>query len=353
MAITITGVGSCIPEKRVENSGFLEHEFMDKKGAPIDSPNDVIVKKFEAITGIRERRYAEDDQVTSDMATIAAEKAIADAGVNPEELDYLIIGQNFGDITHGSHQTDQVPSIAARVKHNLRIKNPSCVAYDVVFGCPGWLEGMIQAQAFIKAGMAKKCLVIGAEALSRVVDCHDRDTMIFADGAGATILEKTDGDNGVLAHVSASYTYSEALYLSYDCSYHEEKAKDNIRYIKMAGRKIYNFSLTKVPQAMKDCLDKSGQPIEKLKKIFIHQANEKMDDAICERFYKLYDMAVPEHIMPMSIHELGNSSVATLPTLLDMVRRDEFQNHQIEKGDIVMFASVGAGMNINAMIYQV
>lgn len=353
MAITITGVGSCIPEKRVKNSDFLGHEFIDKKGVPIDSPNDVIVEKFECITGIRERRYAEDNQVTSDMATIAAEKAIKDAGVNPEELDYLIVGQNFGDIKHGSHQTDQVPSLASRVKHNLRIKNPSCVAYDVVFGCPGWLEGMIQAQAFIRAGMAKKCLVIGAEALSRVVDCHDRDTMIFADGAGATILEKTDGSNGVLAHVSASHTYSESLYLNYDCSYHKEKAKDKVRYIKMAGRKIYNFSLTKVPQAMKDCLDKSGYPIEKLKKIFIHQANEKMDDAICERFFKLYDMKVPEHIMPMSIHELGNSSVATLPTLLDMVRRDEFQNHQVEKGDIVMFASVGAGMNINAMIYQV
>lgn len=352
MSIVITGVGSYIPEIVKKNTDFLDHKFVDKKGTLIDQPNEIVVEKLKKITGIEERRYARKDQVASDIASIAAERAIKDAGIDPEELDYLIVGQNFGDIREGSNQTDQVPSIAARVKHKLRIKNPSCVTYDVIFGCPGWLEGVIQAQAFIKAGMAKKCLVIGAETLSRVVDKHDRDSMIFADGAGATIIEESDQPGGILAHETASFTYSEAPYLNYEVSEHKEEALSKTQYVKMSGRRIYNFALTRVPNAMKSCLDKSGKSIDDLKKLFMHQANEKMDEAMCERFYKLYDKEAPDNIMPMNIHKLGNSSVATLPTLLDMVRHGQIEGHQLEKGDILIFASVGAGMNLNAMVYQ-
>lgn len=352
MSIAFTGVGSYIPENRIENSAFLNHHFVHIDGSAIDEPNEVIVEKLKKITGIEERRYGSDEQVTSDLATLAAEKAIEDAGIDAESLDYIIVGQNFGDVKKGSSQVDQCPSLASRVKHNLRIKNNSCVAYDIIFGCPGWLEGVIQAQAFIKAGMAEKCLIIGAEMLSRVVDANDRDSMIFADGAGAVVVEKGAHQGGILAHETASFTYSETPYLGYGRSYNEKKSKDETKYIKMSGRKIYNFSLTRVPQAMKDCLAKSGKSIDDLKKIFIHQANEKMDEAIIKRFYNLYDKAVPDNIMPMNISKLGNSSVATIPTLLDMVRKGVLENHNLNKGDLLMFASVGAGMNINALIYQ-
>ena len=134
----------------------------------------------------------EDNQTTSQIATIAAQRAIEDAKIDPETLDYIIFAHNFGDVKKGTIQGDMLPSLAAKVKYNLRIKNPKCVAYDMLFGCPGWVESVIQAQAFIKAGMAKKCLVIGAETLSRVVDPHDRDSMIYSDGAGATIIEGTN-----------------------------------------------------------------------------------------------------------------------------------------------------------------
>lgn len=120
----------------------------------------------------------------------------------------------------------------------------------------------------------------------------------------------------------------------------------------MYGRKIYEFALNHVPAAMKSCLDKSGLGIDDVKKILIHQANEKMDEAIIHRFYKLYNKSVPKDIMPMSIHELGNSSVATVPTLFDLLIRGEIQNQEIHKGDVMIFASVGAGMNINAFIYR-
>ena len=175
--------------------------------------------------------------------------------------------------------------------------------------------------------------------------------MIYADGAGATIIEASDKNGEILTHASATYAYDEANYLFFGPSY-SEKDKSGNNYIKMHGRKIYEFAVTNVPAAMKECLDSSGLSITDVKKIFIHQANEKMDEAIVKRFYKAYGMQMPEGIMPMNIKENGNSSVATIPTLFDMVKNGKLENHSITKGDVVIFASVGAGMNINAIIYR-
>lgn len=351
MSIKITGSGSYIPTQIVTNTDFARHQFLNEDGSTFAVPNDVIAEKFKDITGIEERRYVENNLTTSDIAFFAAQKAIEDAKIDPETLDYIIMAHNFGDVRHGAIQGDTVPSIASRVKHKLKIRNPKCVGYDVMFGCPGWIEGMIQAQAFIKAGMAKKCLVIGAETLSRVVDIHDRDSMIYSDGAGATVLELTEGDGGFLAHESASFTFEESEFLFFGKSYNVDH-DPNVRYLKMYGRKIYEFALTNVPLAMKTCLEKSGIPITDLKKILIHQANEKMDEAIVQRFYKLYKQAAPENVMPMNIKKLGNSSVATIPTLYDLILKGEIENQELHEGDVVLFASVGAGMNINAFVYR-
>jgi 3-oxoacyl-[acyl-carrier-protein] synthase-3 len=120
----------------------------------------------------------------------------------------------------------------------------------------------------------------------------------------------------------------------------------------MHGRKIYEFALNQVPKAMKECLENSGIDIRDIKKILIHQANEKMDQAIIQRFYKLHNQTPPDEVMPMSIHKLGNSSVATVPTLYDLLVKGELGNHSIKKGDVILFASVGAGMNVNAIVYK-
>ncbi|WNM20094.1 3-oxoacyl-ACP synthase III family protein [Flavobacterium capsici] len=352
MNIKITGSGSYIPTEVVSNIDFAKHVFLNDDGTPFPHPNDVVAQKFLEITGIQERRYVKDDLLTSDIATIAAKIAIEDAKIDPETLDYIIMAHNFGNVKKGAIQSDMLPSLAARVKHDLRIKNPKCVAYDMLFGCPGWVESVIQAWAFIKAGMAKKCLVIGAETLSRVVDLHDRDSMIYSDGAGATIIEATDDDSGILAHESASFTYDEAHYLFFGNSFNTEHDPD-VRYIKMYGRKIYEFALSEVPKAMAACLEKSGVDISQVKKVLIHQANEKMDEAIIQRFYRIYKQQTPEGIMPMSIHKLGNSSVATVPTLYDLLIKGNLENHSLSKGDIILFASVGAGMNVNAIVYKV
>lgn len=351
MNIHITGTGSYIPEIIKKNSDFSNHSFFSVEGDPIETPTDVIVDKFKAITGISERRYANNSLLTSDLGAKAAEKAIKNAKIDPETIDYIICAHNFGDVKSDAIQSDILPCLAARIKHILKIKNPKCVAYDILFGCPGWVEGVIQAHAFIKAGIAKKCLVIGAETLSRVVDEYDRDSMIYADGAGASIVEISDNKGGIICHESASYTHDEVYHLFFGNSNNKDQNK-NVRFIKMYGRKIYEFALNNVPNALKNCLDKSGYKINDVKKILIHQANEKMDEAIVKRFYRLYKTPVPEKIMPMTIHKLGNSSVATVPTLFDLIRKDKLKDHKLSKGDIIIFASVGAGMHINAIVYK-
>lgn len=351
MKIKITGIGSYIPEIKVANTDFGNHVFLNEDGSSFAYPNDVVIEKFKSITGIEKRRYAAPDQCSSDLAFLASIKAIENARIDPETIDYIIFAHNFGDVKYGSNQSDMIPSLATRVKHKLQIKNPKCVAYDILFGCPGWIEGVLQANAFIKSGMAKRCLVIGSETLSRVVDPHDRDSMIYSDGAGATIIEASDDETGMLSYENATYAYDEANYLFFGKSYNPDLPEDT-RYIKMHGRKIYEFALSQVPAAMKSCLDQSGLDIDDVKKILIHQANEKMDEAIIHRFYKLYGKSVPKDIMPMSIHELGNSSVATIPTLLDLLIRGKIENQELNKGDILIFASVGAGMNINAFVYR-
>ncbi len=350
----ITGTGSYIPCIVQKNADFLNKRFLNEDGSDFAYDNQTIIEKFKAITGIEERRYAKDEYTSSDLAFFAAEKAIADAGIDKETLDYIIVAHNFGDVKRKAIQSDILPSLASRVKHKLRIKNPSCVAYDILFGCPGWVEGMVQAHAFIKAGMAKKVLVIGSETLSRVVDEHDRDSMIYSDGAGATVVEAVEEESprGVLSHITQTDTYDEAYYLYFGKSFNKDH-DENVRYIKMYGRKIYEYALSNVPNAMKKAMDASGEPIENLKKIFIHQANEKMDEAMIKRFYRLYHMPVPEGIAPMSIHDLGNSSVATIPTLYDNVRHNNVAGHTVKQGETLIFASVGAGMNINAMVYRV
>ena len=184
MRSIITGTGAYIPTIVKTNRDFMIHGFYDEQQLPIQIDPETIARKFETITGIQERRYATSQMNCSDMAAYAAEQALNDSGCNWEEIDQIIVAHNFGDVVKHTIQTDVIPSIASRVKHKLGIKNPNCVAYDILFGCPGWLQGMIQGHLFMVAGAAKKCLVIGAEALSRVLDPYDRDSMIFADGAG-------------------------------------------------------------------------------------------------------------------------------------------------------------------------
>ncbi len=351
----ITGTGSYIPTRRVKNEEFNNTEFYDTDGTKLNKTNEEIIDKFLEITTIAERRYVTDDLVTSDIAYFAAHDAILSAKIDKESLDYIIVAHNFGDVKSNNSRLDIVPSLAARVKYRLQIENPNTIAYDIPFGCPGWLQGIIQGDYFIKSGDAKKVLVIGADTLSRISDPHDRDSMLYADGAGATILEakKSETPIGILAHKTRSDTQIHSKMLFMGKSYNPNIENKNDVFLKMNGRKLYQYALENVPQAIESCLEKSGTHINDISKVLIHQANGKMDDAILKRLYRLYKIKdIPENIMPMTVSWLGNSSVATVPTLLDLILKNKLEPHKIQAGDIVVLASVGAGMNINTIVYK-
>lgn len=346
--------GSYIPEVIIKNADFLGHRFFERTGLPVTKDNATVIEKFREIAGIEERRYAKPEQKASDLGYLAAKDALESSGIDAETLDYIIVAHNFGDVAHGSNQSDLVPTLASRIKYLLGIKNPDCVAYDLPFGCPGWVQGVIQADYFIRSGDAKQCLVIGAETISRVIDAHDRDSMLYSDGAGAVIVQAADDvAGGILSHKTQTYASEHAMLLTMDGSYVPENADENEIFLKMNGRKLYEFALTQVPLVIKSALDKAGVHLSEIKKVLIHQANDKMDNAILQRLFKLYNLEnTSESIMPMTISWLGNSSVATVPTLLDLIQKNKMPGQQINKGDKVVIASVGAGMNINAMIYQ-
>jgi len=350
----ITGTGSYIPEIKIENSNFLSNTFFEKNGEKVSRSTNYVIEKFREITGIEERRYANENQSASDLGYLAAVEAIQDANIDKESLDYIIVAHNFGDVEHGSNRSSMVPTLASRIKALLKIVNPDCVAYDLPFGCPGWVEALIQANYFIKSGDAKRCLVIGTETLSRIIDPFDRDSMIYSDGAGAVVVEaKENSSKGIIAHKTQTHAFQHAELLKMDRAYLVDPSNKADLYIKMNGRKVYEFALNNVPIAIKAALDKVGVPISQIKKVLIHQANEKMDNAILERLFQLYGVSeIPKNIMPMTIGWLGNSSVATIPTMLDLILKGDLPNHEIHAGDTVVIASVGAGMNINAVVYQ-
>lgn len=351
MFVKFLGTGHVLPGTKVTNSDFLNHTFYDDNGEvyPMEMP--VLLSKFEEITGIGERRYARDEERASDLGAIAAKVAVEEAGIDKNTIDLVITAHNFGDMDKGTGRTDILPSLSSRIKHLLDIRNDACIPFDILFGCPGWIQGVLLAEMYLVTGRAKRALVVGCETLSRAVDPFDRNGMIFADGAGACVMELSDSP-GILGSAVMNKAADEAYYL-YEGVSQRPGEDEHDRFIKMKGRKIYEFALKYVPDAMKAAMDKAGVEAKDLDKIFMHQANAKLDHAVVERFYRLYGIKeIPENVLPMSVNWLGNSSVATVPTLFDLVRKTEYEGHKVKSGDTILFASVGAGMNVNAFVYK-
>jgi 3-oxoacyl-[acyl-carrier-protein] synthase-3 len=348
----IIGSGSYIPKRVIGRDFFMNSEFYTEDGVKIEKPAEEIISKFVEITEIENRRFIEEDLSNSQIGYEAAKIAIEDAKIDAEELDYIIYASNFGEVTIDGY-VNFMPNMAARVKNKLGIKNRKCITYDMIFGCPGWVEAMILSNTLIKAKVAKTILVIGGETLSRVTDPHDRNRMIFADGAGAVVVKATDEENvGIIAHNTICDNGPELCYLENASSINADADQKRL-FVRMQGRKIYEYALKNVPVAIKETIDSAGLSIQDISKILIHQANAKMDYAMIERLHKLYDVKDYDHsISPMTIQEFGNSSVATIPTMFDLIIKGKMAGQSfIDKGNIVM-TSVGAGMNINAIVYR-
>jgi len=350
----IKSTGSYIPSRNIENEKFLNNKFYHSDGTVYDLLNEEIIRNFVEITAIRERRYVAEHVVNSDIAYFAAKNAIESGNVDKESIDYIIYAHNFGDIKSGLHRIETVPPLAAKLKHKLEIKNPKTIAYDIIFGCPGWILGVIQADYYIRSGDAKRCLVVASDTVSRVLDPHDRDSMIFADGAGAAVVEAIESDEpvGIISHYSRTDSYENMNMIWMGKSYNQEIMTDDL-YVKMNGKRVYQYALKYVPNAIIDCVNRAGYKITDIKKLLIHQSNAKMDEAILERINKITNSNLSLDIMPMIISRLGNSNAATVPILYDLILKNELKGHKIDKDDILLFASVGVGMSINAFLYKV
>lgn len=348
----IIGSGSCIPSRVIDGSHFVGSKFFTDSGDFIDKPNEEIIKKFVEITEIEERRYVDENKFNSDLGYEAAKEAIYDANIEKEEIDYIIYASNFGEVT-ANGMGNFMPNMAARVKNKLGITNRKCITYDMIFGCPGWVEAMILADNLIKVGKAKTILVIGGETLSRVTDPFDRNKMIFADGAGAVVLQKSDQENvGIISTNTVCDNAEELMFLENSHTLNPDADQEKI-YIRMHGRKIYEYALKNVPAAVKETLDNVNLDINDVDKILMHQANAKMDHAMVSRLFKLYGInEYDDKVSPMTIQFLGNSSVATIPTMYDLIAKGEMKGHEFKKGGHVVFGSVGAGMNINCIVYK-
>lgn len=351
----IRSSGSYIPTQRIPNAHFVNHSFYGSDGKPLLAENGEIIRKFSDITGIYERRYVTDDLVASDIGAFAAQEALHSGDLDGELLDYIIVAHNFGDVRADTRRSEFVPALASRVKAKLGISNPNTICYDLPFGCAGWLQGVIQADFFIRSGTANRVLVVGAETLSRIYDPHDRDCMIYADGAGAIILEARQSETpvGVLAHKTQTNAGEKTFVLKMDRSYNPSLPADEL-YLKMQGRTLYEHALTVVPPLIRACIEKAGIAMTDIEMVLIHQANNKMDEAILKRAFEASGMAiVSEKLMPMTISWLGNSSVATVPTLYDLIAKRKMNGYEIRKGSYILFVALGAGVNINAMVYRV
>jgi 3-oxoacyl-[acyl-carrier-protein] synthase-3 len=349
----ISGTGSVIPDLLVANSDFESNEFYDRNGNRIEKSGAEIVAKLESIAGIRERRYIPFEQDSISLMTNASRLAIEDAGLTANDLSGIIVAHNAGNMIPDAGAFHTVPNLAAVLKHELGSTNHDCIAYDLLFGCPGWLQGIIQAHQAILSGDAEHVLVTGLEVASRLLDPHDPDSMLLADGCGACVVSRSDASGpGLLSHATFSHAMDDnrIIYLGPSL----KPGVDGVCYFHMNGRAVYRYATEWVPKVIMQALDKAGLDVTDIDIFLFHQANAKMLEAVAANLASSCGVS-PETFsgkIPSTIETLGNTSVATIPTMLDLIRKGKLDGHQIRKSDVAVFASVGAGMHCNAMVYR-
>jgi 3-oxoacyl-[acyl-carrier-protein] synthase III len=349
----ISGTGSSLPALVVKNSHFLNHEFYDSKGIKNEKPTSEIIEKLEAITGIKERRYVPFDQDSVPLLSETAIKTIKNAGLEPNDLSGIIVAHNAGNMIIGENLWHSVPNLAACLKNAIKATNHNCFAYDILFGCPGWIQAMIQAHQAIICGEAEHILVVGLEIASRLLDPHDLDGMILADGCGACIISKNyENVGGIISYATFSHSQDDLniIYLGES----KNPALDGSCYFHMNGKEVYKYATTWVPKVIKKALDKANLTIANIDMFLFHQANAKLLDAIAKNLGDLYEVenSFFEGKVPSTIQFLGNTSVATIPTMLDLILSNNLGDFEIKKGQKIVMASVGAGMHCNAVVYE-
>ncbi len=349
----ITGTGSVLPDLVVPNSEFESNDFYGRDGQKLGRSGAEIVAKLESISGIRERRYVPFEQDSIGLMTEASRLAIEGAGIQVGRLSSIIVAHNAGNMVPGTGAFHTVPNLAASLKHELGSVDHECPAYDILFGCPGWLQGVIQADQMIRLGEAEHVLVTGLEIASRLLDPHDPYSLLLADGCGACVVSRSEIDGGgILSYSTFSHAMDDnrIIYLG-------PSLKPDVEgscYFHMNGREVYKYATEWVPKVITSAVEKAGIGISDVDVFLLHQANAKMLEAIGTRLAESCGVRVESIVgkVPLTIEFLGNTSVATIPTLLDLIRNDKLEGFSIHEGDVAVMASVGAGMHCNALVHR-
>ncbi|WP_415236606.1 beta-ketoacyl-ACP synthase III [Sneathiella sp.] len=308
----IIGTGSYLPERVLTN---------EELSTMVDTSDEWIVAR----SGIRERRIAADDELTSDLATKAAQAALDAAGLQPDDIDLVLVATATPDETF--------PATATTVQKKLGMTRG--FAFDLQAVCTGFIYALATADNFVKCGQAKRALVIGAETFSRILDWEDRTTcVLFADGAGAIILEAseeegTNQDRGVLtSHLHADGNHHDLLFVDGGPS-----STQSTGYLRMAGREVFKHAVNNLASVVGEALEATGLETDDIDWLIPHQANKRIIDGTGRK------LKMPSEKVVVTVDRHGNTSAASVPLALDEAVRDG----RIKKGDLLLLEAMGGG----------
>ncbi|MGJ8532820.1 MAG: beta-ketoacyl-ACP synthase III [Alphaproteobacteria bacterium] len=317
----VAGVGSYLPERVMTN---------DDLSKIVDTTSEWIVQR----TGIERRHIAAEDQNTSDLATIAANRALEDAGVSAQDIDLIIVATSTPDNTF--------PATAVAVQHNLG--NQTGYAFDVQAVCSGFVYAMTIADSFIRAGNAGTILVIGAETFSRLLDWTDRTTcVLFGDGAGAAVLRAqpvADGEpeQGILScHLRSDGSHKQKLYVDGGPS-----STQTTGHLRMQGREVFKHAVGMISGVVTDAFAASGTTADDLTWFIPHQANRRIIEASAEK------LGIDINKVVMTVEGHGNTSAASIPLALDVAVKDG----RVQRGDLVMLEAMGGGFTWGSVLLR-
>lgn len=316
----VTGVGHYLPERIVPNSEFE---------ATLDTTDEWI----RARSGIERRHFAAEGETTSQLAANAARAALADAGLEPDDIDAIVVATSTADLTF--------PSAATMVQSALGMTRG--FAFDVQAVCAGFVYALSNANALIVSGQANRVLVIGAETFSRIMDWTDRSTcVLFGDGAGALVLERQDGtgtaqDRGVLAvDLNSDGRYKDLLYVDGGVS------TQSTGHLRMQGNQVFRHAVEKLAKTAESALEKSGLSSEDVDWIVPHQANIRIIQGTAKK------MGLPMEKVVVTVQDHGNTSAASIPLALSVGK----SRGQIKEGDLIVTEAIGGGLAWGAVVVR-
>lgn len=321
MTGVIKGTGCCMPERVLSN---------DEIAGLVETSDAWIQER----TGIK-RRHIAVEETCSMLAAEAARRALSNAGIEAAELDLIVVSTMTP-----SHI---MPGTACEVQRSIGAEKAQC--FDLNAACSGFLVAWNTVQAYLAAGYAKKALIVGSECLSKVTDWRDRSTCIlFGDGAGAVVVEAEEGE-AYLPAVHSDGRLGEALTLESPfrgSPFSEGRLQGDSPFLQMEGQAVFKFAVRRVPEVIEEVLEKNGLEKEAISHYILHQANRRILEAVAGRLHE------PQEKFPMNLQEYGNTSSASIPILLDELRR----SGSLQKGQRIVLAGFGGGLTWGAAVTE-